>query len=480
MKKSFKYISLKTKLTFLYSVLLILSVVFISFYSYWNIWDLFTQNEVSHLRSKAKPIIEHWVSVHGLTDISSIPVKFTSQTALLLAQDLTSKNTVAVILTKDKKIIADGRRLPEEPISVPPDDLHFKKAMSGINEVIFWKNREGKPTLFFLIPLRPRPGSGHVFGVIQISTTLSDINEVLFRYGTMQVTAVVIILFLGIVIGYWLIGLNLNKLQKFTVTCQEVAKENFTQRIEVENHRDEIGKLAESFNIMIVKLETIFNAQKRFSANAAHELLTPLTGIRGSFEVLFRGAQDDPESREKLSKGMYQEVNRLIRVCDQLLGLSRLENSSNVGKQPVFICDFIQDFRLRICPLIKNNPLAISAGPFLTVQADPDLLEQILLNLFSNVVCHCPPGTPIVLGWKIVSSYLEIWVSDEGPGIDKDSLDHVFEPFYRVNSIEKNGEKGAGLGLALARSMVEAQGGTIKVFNENSKGTTVYFSLPLF
>ncbi|NOX89088.1 MAG: HAMP domain-containing histidine kinase [Calditrichaeota bacterium] len=479
MNKILEKFSLRARLGLLYAVLLISSVVLVSYYSYWNIWQLFINSKTSHLRARAKPIIDHWLVDQGLTNPDSVQMNFTHQSALVLSRDLTSRDAVAIVLNRQGEVIANGRRLPEEPVAPAPDTRYFRKALSGMNEITYWSEVNGKPVLVFLIPLRPQPGSRHIFGVIQVSTSLADINEILFRHGSMQITAVAIILMLGIAFGYWLIGLSLKDLQNLSATCREIAKGDFAKRTKVKNRKDEIGKLAESFNLMIDKLENMFNSQKRFVANAAHELLTPLTGLRGSLEVLLRGAQDDPEATNRLSKGMYKEVKRLIRVCDQLLGLSRLENSSNVGKRRIVLNEFIKDFEQRGKLLAQGRQIVIQEGPLLTLMADPDLLEQILFNLLSNAVRYSPAGTPVILGWKLIADYVEIWISDRGKGMDNKTLAHVFEPFYRGKNENVTGEKGAGLGLALTKSMVEAQGGTIRIESTPGNGTTVFFTLPL-
>jgi len=479
MKNLFARLSLRARLGLLYAALLILSVVLVSYYSYWNIWQLFTENEVSHMRARAKPIIEHWLKEQGLTAADSLRIKLKSEAFLQLAQDLTSRNAVAVILDAEGKIIASGKRLPEEPVPPPANIKYLRQAFSGMNEVTYWSERDGKPLLVFLIPLRPQPHNPKIFGVIQVSTSLAEINKILFRHGSMQISAVAIVLILGILFGYWLIGLSLKDLQNLSAACQQIARGNFSRRTKTTQRRDEIGKLAASFNLMIDKLERLFNSQKRFVANAAHELLTPLTGLRGSLEVLLRGAQDDPQALNRLSKGMYKEVNRLIRVCDQLLGLSRLENSANVDKRPIVLETFINDFKQRAKPLLQNRLFEVQNGPYLTFNADPDLLEQILFNLLSNALRYSSASSPIVLSWKLLPGYVEIRLSDQGIGMDEETLSHAFDPFFRGKPSAGAGHKGAGLGLSLTRSMVEAQGGSIRIVSTPGKGSTVFFTLPL-
>ncbi len=471
--------SLTAKLVFLYAALLITSVLLVSYYSYWNIWQLFITSKTSQIRARAKPVIEHWLHNQEITDPASVNKKFTRSHVLPLARDLTSKDTVAVVLNRQGTVIASGRRLPEEPTPPPPDSRYLARALAGENEITYWSKVDDRATLVFLIPFRLQPDSPTIFGVIQMSTSLADIDQILFRYGSMQMAAVAVILAGGVLCGYLLIRYSLRDLHSFAATCRQIAKGNFSRRTRMTRRRDEIGHLARSFNLMIDQLEKMFDSQKRFVGNAAHELLTPLTGLRGSLEVLLRGAQDDPEAVNRLSKGMYREVNRLIRICDQLLAVSKLESSSHVEKQEVEIRAFMVDFTRQAQILARNRTVDIRQGPPLTLMADPDLLEQILLNLLSNAVRYSPAGTTITICWKAQARTAEIWLADQGRGMDETTLAHLFEPFYRGSSARRTETKGAGLGLTLTKTMVEAQGGTIHVNSSSGRGTTVSFTIPL-
>jgi len=473
-------LSLRARLGLLYTVLLIVSVVLVGICSYWNIWQLFISNKSSELRARAKPVIEHWLLDHGLSAPDSVPLNLTPENALVLARDLTSRDAVAIVLDPRGKIIANGRRLPEEPKAPAPDEPYLRRSLSGENEITYRSEANGRPVLVVLIPLRPRPASPRVFGVVQLCVLLTDIDRILFRHGAVLTASAAVILILGIAAGFWLIGVSLKDLRSLLATCNRIAGGNFTERARLKNQRkDEIGQLAESFNRMIDRLEEAFATQRRFVANAAHELLTPLTGLRGSMEVLLRGAQDDAATAARLSRGMYREVNRLIRLCDQLLGLSRLESASNPRKQRMMLSGFFNDFKPQAQVLARGRSLVIQPGPFVSVMADPDLLKQILLNLLSNALRHSPPEAPIVLGWKLLPGRVEIRLSDRGEGMDAETLSRIFEPFYRGKSATRSGEKGTGLGLTLAKSMVEAHGGAIRVESAPNSGTTVFFTLPL-
>ena len=469
--------SLKTKLVLLYTILLIFSVGVVSYYSYWNTWQMLINNKASNMRARAKPIIEHFLKSKDLEPLD--PNKVTRENFIELAYDLTSRNATAIILNTKGEVIANGKRLPEEMDPSPIKYEYFRQALSGKNEISYLTDINGKRVLVFLIPIRPNPGNQKIIGVIQISTSLSDINKILLHHSVELISVVAIILIIGILFGYWLIGISLKDLHNLSVTCEEISKGNFTNRANVKNRKDEIGKLADSFNLMIDKLENLFNSQKQFVANAAHELLTPLTGLKGSLEVLLRGAQDDYETVNRLSKGMLKEVNHLIRLCDKLLGLSRLESSTNLSKKTIVLNEFMNEFKQKAKYIIKSHSLILKEGPYVKLTVDPDLLEQILFNLLSNAVRYSNEGTIIIIDWKLIPNYIEFHVVDQGKGMSKEVLLNAFEPFYRGENQNPHLEKGSGLGLTLTKSMIEAHGGTIKIKSKPGKGTIVYFTLPI-
>ncbi len=479
-----RFFSLKTKLSLLYFLLLFISSVFISYYSYRSIWQLFLKDKEEHLRARAKPIIEHWLKEHNLTDEVSL-FTFDHSIALPLSYDLTSRNTVALILNQNGEIIATGRRLKEEPVAPLPDMYYVRKALSGVNEVTYLTRVERTPVLVCLIPLRPSPYSDKIFGVIQISTTLLDIDRIFFHYGILQFIVLVITLLSGGLLGHWLINVNLKGLQSLSIACKEIAEGKFSNRLDdkIVNRLDEIGELAGAFNLMVVKLERLFLSQKRFVANAAHELLSPLTGLKGSLEVLLRGAQDDAKVVDRFSKRMHREVTHLIRICNQLLGLARIENSYNVNKQEVILHEFIHNFVENKLSIMHDNfcnySINIEEGPFVKIRIDPDLLEQILFNILSNAIYYSSQESEILLGWEIITNYVRIWIIDHGVGMDKETLSHVFEPFFRGKDPVVRNIKGTGLGLSLTKVMVEIQGGEIAIESKKGEGTKVFFTLPL-
>jgi len=169
----------------------------------------------------------------------------------------------------------------------------------------------------------------------------------------------------------------------------------------------------------------------------------------------------------------------LIQAIDQAHQQAQAKAVTAVNKQLIILSEFFREFKTHAQVLAQGRSLKIQEGLYVKVFADPDLLKQILFNLLSNALRYSPNETPVVIGWNLQLDEVKIWVSDQGVGMDKETLSHAFEPFYQGENTVASGDKGIGLGLSLAKSMVEAHHGTIWIESEPGKGTTVYFTLPI-
>jgi len=491
MMKSWNDLSLRLRLTLLYVGLLALLLCVLSGALYWDTHRFLLNSTATRLRAQAKPVIERWL----YSDTSSpphppapppppappLPSQSTdlSNIAGRLARDLTSRDTVALILDRDGQVIANGKRLPEEPSPPTPDRRYYSRALAGENEVNYITWADGQRTLVLLIPLRRAPASPEVLGVIQLSTPLSPIDQILLWQQVLLGTGICLALFVGTIGGLWLTASALKPLNRMVVTCRRIAAGDLSQRVNLPHRQDEIGQLANAFDNMVSRIEASFESQHRFVANAAHELRTPLTALQGSLEVLLRGSQDDPAAVARLSQGMYREVARLARLCEQLLDLTRIDASAPIHKRSVdlrvFFNEFIQQARL----LAQERTVTLEEGPVITILADPDALKEALFNLVDNAVQHTEQSGAIVMGWGASTKAVKIWIADDGEGIAPNDLPHIFEPFYRGDSSRSRRRGGTGLGLALVRSLVEAHGGHIAVESQVGQGARFTITLPI-
>ena len=314
--------------------------------------------------------------------------------------------------------------------------------------------------------------------VLLVGRSLRPVEQVLLRQQLMLGVGVALLLLFGTLLGFWLTSSALAPLDDMVETCNRIAAGDLSQRVNLPRRNDEIGRLAAAFDHMVDRVEATMEAQQRFVASAAHELRTPLAALQGSMDVLLRDALDDPPTARRLVQGMYREITRLFRLCDQLLGLSRAHLAESVHRRPVDLSSFFHEFMMQAGFLAQERHLSLQEGDPVTIPVDPDALKRILFNLVDNAVQHTAEGGEIVVGWRESPGGVEIFVKDNGEGIRPEDLPHVFEPFYRGDRSRSRRWGGAGLGLALVKALVEAHGGRVGVSSTPGKGATFTIWLP--
>ena len=218
-------------------------------------------------------------------------------------------------------------------------------------------------------------------------------------------------------------------------------------------------------------------AEREFVSNAAHELRNPIAGISGSIEVLLAGAKDDPEARDHFLSRLAEDAERISRLTHALLTLARMEAVEEGESEVVELQIAAEDATQTVLPP-EDLDVKIDVEPGLSVRGDPALVRQVMISLLTNACKHTPGGGTVTLRALAGSGdNAVIEVSDTGTGIPPEERDRIFERFYRGgNAIQK---EGFGLGLSIARRMVELMGGEIGVRSEVERGSTFWFSLPI-
>ncbi|MEN9937501.1 MAG: hypothetical protein RLZZ387_4080, partial [Chloroflexota bacterium] len=219
--------------------------------------------------------------------------------------------------------------------------------------------------------------------------------------------------------------------------------------------------------------------QQRFIASASHELRTPLTLIRASAEVALRGAGADADQRELLGD-VLAESDHMRRLVDDLLTLSRLDSGRMpLALVPVELPPLLAELQRQVARLGDERGVAVAVvGAAGSVHADPERLRQVLLILLDNALRHTPAGGQVALAAAGVGRLIRLSVSDTGCGIAPEHLPHIFERFYRADPARGRESGNAGLGLAIASTLVEAMGGQIGATSTLGRGTTVWLTLP--
>lgn len=245
--------------------------------------------------------------------------------------------------------------------------------------------------------------------------------------------------------------------------------------------RDEVGQLAEAFNTMSGELEGVERLRRDLVANVSHELKTPITAIRAHLENILDGVErPDPETLQV----MLTQSERLGRLVDQLLDLSRLESGDvPLDRSIVPLAPLVSQVLSEIDVARPNRGVVVTSNVDADLPAafaDRERVHQVLFNLVDNAVRYTPAGGAVTVGARRRNGNVQIEVHDSGVGIPAEHLPRLFERFYRVDTSRSRADDGGtGIGLAIARSVVEAHGGHIHADSEPGRGSTFTFDLPV-
>lgn len=275
--------------------------------------------------------------------------------------------------------------------------------------------------------------------------------------------------------GYLLARRSLSPLRELTETIAATNSSDLTARVKLANSQDEIGHLAGQFNRLLDRLESAFASQKRFMADASHELRTPVSVALSAAQVTQRDPDRTIRDCDEALEVIEYQMLRLRRIVDDLLFLSQADvSSARVERSEMFLDDAISEASRSASALAraKRQHLVLGMLPEAKCLGDQDLLTRSILILLDNAVKFTPAGGQLTLGLERRDDYWVCSVADSGPGIPEAAQPHIFERFYRVNNAGEN-HSGAGLGLAIARSIVESHDGKIRLAHSHP-GSTIF------
>jgi len=286
----------------------------------------------------------------------------------------------------------------------------------------------------------------------------------------------VLVAFLVFALGvWWLARQVLAPVQRVTQAAAQVSSKDLQRRVPVPASDDELRALALSINHMLDRLQESFETQRRFTADASHELRTPVTAIVGHAQYLLRRTNPRPEQADSLHV-IQREGERMAKLVHDLLELARADAGFQVQREPMNLVEVLEAVRDELAPLGNAKIVVDCAVPLLEVEGDPARLKQVVLNLVQNA---------LDAGARTVTMQLErdgrevrLEVLDDGPGIPADALPHVFERFYRVDGARSTRGNGSGLGLAIVRWIVQQHGGRVEVRSRTGEGSVFTVELP--
>jgi signal transduction histidine kinase len=338
------------------------------------------------------------------------------------------------------------------------------------------------PTLHYI--LRAVPDAGDQFGAIFAGANTQSAE---LRLEQLLLT-LVIAFFVGVVpailVGGWIAARALEPIDRMITEVREITDgRSLHRRLAVPMERDELSRLAETLNQMMTRLERSFAALRRFTADASHELKTPLTVVRAGVERAITRPDVPPETLAPLEETL-QEVNRMTELLDSLLTLARAdEGRAELHREPVDLREILEEAGE------TGELLAEQAGVGMEIRLPPEpvvvsvdrsRVRQLALNLIENAVKYTPSGGEVSVELSSNDGRAVFTVADTGIGIAPGDLPHVFDRFWRADSARtRTSERaGTGLGLAICKWIAEAHGGTIDVQSRPGRGTTFTVGLP--
>ena len=306
-----------------------------------------------------------------------------------------------------------------------------------------------------------------------LSDTVKN-TQLEFWIKSLSITLVITLVFS--LLMYFIVGFTLRPLGELTSQIEDIQTKNLNEPILSRSKSTEIERLTLAFNRLLKRLEETFTAQRQFSANAAHELRTPLAVMRTKFEVFDKNNTPNVEDYKETINMAKTQTDRLSHVIDILLEMTELQSTPKGDK--ISLAEITEEV---ICDLVsiaekKNITLVQSEGESRLIGSDT-LIYRAIYNLVENAIKYNKDYGNVTVSISEDRDFAKAIISDTGSGIDKDDWDKIFEPFFRVDKSRSRAMGGAGLGLALVKEIAARHGGGVRIVESSEKGSKIELSL---
>lgn len=363
---------------------------------------------------------------------------------------------------------------------LPLDTSALRAAASG-SLVTTDQHFQSIPIRSLYYPLE-RMGAAHARHVLQVAAPLSARDQMLERLIWLLAVITLAVGTATFAGGWWLGGRMVRPVDEIIDQAETIQAGTLGRRITAHVDIREYERLVEVLNGLLARLQDSFAAQRRFTADASHELRSPLTALRGEIELALRREREPEEYRRVLASNL-EEVDRLTSTAEELLTLAR--SDSGVLQPRLRMCEItsrVEAAVQRIQPAAESKGIevAIESDDRFEALVDPILLDQLIWNLIENAVKFTPvDGRVLVKSTRGTADFV-VQVSDTGPGIPVDAVERIFERFYRVDPARTQSEiRGTGLGLSIVRAITDVHGGTVTAANRPEGGAVFRVQLPL-
>ncbi len=326
--------------------------------------------------------------------------------------------------------------------------------------------------------------------VVQVASDTSTLDQSLFQFRLILFISVPLTIILAAVGGFYVTKKAFDPIDRIIRTAKSISAEHLDKRLEEGRVDDEISRLSSTLNDMFDRIEEAFKLQKQFTADASHELKTPLTILLGEIEVALNNPRT-PEYYQNTLSSAVEEIRRITKIVDDLLTIARLERGQlPLQRHPVRVDELLLDAISKVSNYAALHGVSVNYevknysghdSEEIFVEGDRDKLLSVFINLLDNAIKYSNNGGTVRVAQKIEDKFARLEIIDSGVGISSADLPHVFDRFYRADKSRSTSgsQRGTGLGLSISRFLIQAHGGTINIESREGEGTIVTVRLPV-
>jgi len=365
-------------------------------------------------------------------------------------------------LYRSKQFLNERPALPGEP----SDKIHFVTTNLDSNQ--------------YRVAMQRMEINGEVFAMSAAVPT-EPFDQALDSFRLIEKEALPLLALIATLLGYWLSGRSLAPVNRIIRTAEEIGVENLSRRLDVPKPHDELRRLTETLNAMLGRIETSFRRITQFTADASHDLRTPVAVIRTTAEIALRKNRPEAEYREALATILDTSVET-SGLLENLLTLARADaGAAGLEMHPVNLANHVKKAQERGSLLAATKSMSFTSHvpeSAVMVRADAIAIDRLLLILVDNAIKYTPAGGACDISLSVSGAEAQISVKDTGVGIESSELEAIFERFHRADKTRSRETAGAGLGLAIARWITSVHGGSITAESSSGSGSVFHVRLP--
>ncbi|WP_373231508.1 sensor histidine kinase [Cohnella sp.] len=447
--------TLRSRFTLFTVFWLIFILILYNIFVYFFVIRVTTRGELQLLANKADLVIEtlRQQGMEGIEDPK-------------LLSDLYNFNEMMRIVTGSVKVV-NMVGSDEQLLSIPPQMQSFY--LSETRQI------GGQRVLYLSVPFFEQ---GHLIGTVEAARRLTVLDSYLqILVGALSVTSIGAIVF-AIFGTYWFTTRLTGPIGQMVQTMREIDRSGKLYRVKLNGREEsvELQQMVRAFNQMIDRLDRTIEQQKHFVADASHELKTPLTVISSYADMLKRWGRDNVEVRDEAIEAIAKETERLQKLIRSMLTLAEAEQDSWLSISRFDVAIVVRDLSEVLGTTFQRDIRVHSDGQSVMMRADKDKIRQLLMILIDNAIKYSKE--PIDIRIRINKQGIKLEVTDYGIGIQECDIPYMFERFYRVDEARHRSTGGSGLGLSIAKKIVDLHDGKVEVYSKPGHGTTISIQLP--